>query len=97
MSEMWKAEKAILVATHVRSDVRFPAKLAVPAAGEPEELLGVELLVGVFGSHGAENVPSNGLVHQFRTERKIGFQTAMNIYVYKCWEREIIFVQFCYL
>jgi len=54
--------------THVRSDACFPAKLAVPAAGEPEELLGVELFVGVFGPHGAENVPSYGLVHQFRTE-----------------------------
>ena len=69
MSKVWKAEKAILVATHVR----FPAKLAVPAAGEPEELLGVELFVGVFGPHGAENVPSYGLVHQFRTGRKIRF------------------------
>ena len=74
VSEVWKAEKAILVATHVR----FPAKLAVPAAGEPEELLGVELLIGVFGSHGAEDVPSDGLVHQLRTERKNGYQTAIN-------------------
>ena len=73
MSEVWKAEKAILVATPTCDTMRFPAKLAVPAAGEPEELLGVKLFVGVFGPHGAENVPSYRLVHQFRTGRKIRF------------------------